>query len=126
MNASPTERTFGAGRLEDLAAGKAWGSETNLLCKVSRSGMNCLRTSRAASWLGAAPSCALSIEGHAATSSPIAASASRLFIGFSWEGRTGEGWDRRRPARAPRDDRRLPGDEAELYQPPRPFSLSCA
>src|SRR3954462_11841277 len=81
MNASPTERTFGAGRLEDLAAGKAWGSETNLLCKVSRSAMNCLRTSRAASWLGAAPFCALSIEGHAATSSPIAASASRLFIG---------------------------------------------
>src|SRR5215212_4984503 len=59
MNASPTERTPGAGRHEYFSAGIASASARNLLCSVSRSVMNCLRMSSAASRFGTpAPSCA--------------------------------------------------------------------
>src|SRR5215469_3986532 len=52
MNTSPTDRTPGFGRHANLSAGIAFASATNFVCRVSRSSMNCLRTSAASALLG--------------------------------------------------------------------------
>src|SRR3954454_17208249 len=54
MNASPIDRTPGAGRQAYFSAGMASESARNLLCKESRSSTNCLRTASACSRSGTA------------------------------------------------------------------------
>src|SRR5262245_42928664 len=75
MNTSPTDRTPGAGRHAYLSAGIASLSARNLLCSVSRSITNRLRTSSAASRFGT--SCAAAGRATAGTTTTDATNSAR-------------------------------------------------
>src|SRR6185503_15793609 len=74
-NASPTDRTPGAGRHAYLSSGNALASARNLLCNESRSSRNRLRISSAVSRFG--KSCAAAEAAPATTASNATDAARR-------------------------------------------------